>query len=205
MFYGPQIESEIRKACEDHKLSSINHLKFRSLKQRVLFLDKILQQHPIEDSAQRGDLISSIIEARPSDRVTTRLIDNSSRSRPWYSFLPFMGQNASDAELKKLNDDVSDISDAEFLEALPEIVAREPLLNEFVHLALRFAHEDLSRSVSAKAKYLSGRIRQIQMDACMKQIRYSAESQKARDVRNRQLEFMDSLAHSSRTASRYLA
>lgn len=184
----PEI-SEILDKVKAPNLYMNKSATFKTLKNRILLIDNILDQYRDVPLDKREEFITAILDtgytrsmASQPKGVTQRVVHLFTRLF-----------SSSDQHLADANEAASLVDDVEFFACLSDIVKREPLLADSALRARKLAHENFTRIRSKEMKKLKAHIRSIQEDECKKQIKREVESQQMQDILNARVNLLETL------------
>ncbi|KAI0959615.1 hypothetical protein AcW1_004397 [Taiwanofungus camphoratus] len=154
---------------------------FKVVKERILIIHHILDQHRDVSVETRAELIEAILETgHTKDPASQRKGFGERLLKAATGF--FSMSDSPDRRFADVKKMASSIDDITFFASLPDIVEREPLLTNCAEDAKKQAYSNFLRLITRRIKMLGARIRSIQEDECKKHIRQETDTQKSKDI-----------------------
>ncbi|TFK93593.1 hypothetical protein K466DRAFT_91996 [Polyporus arcularius HHB13444] len=186
LLYRP-IHDLLHATLEAEILNSVPSSVFRERKARLLALDLVLRDHPELTDQQREELLTRLLKSNsdvidlPTDALPSRPV----RNKGWHNLFGLLSDTPVSSSVTstrtiQLREDTLHMDDRIFLSCLGDFADRSPLLADDVGKIVELTHKHLSTAVSAKAKELSTKFHQIQLQTCHAQVRQEVEAEKTK-------------------------
>jgi len=157
---------------------------FQYSKERVIIAETFFDENPHLSDNDRRDLVAVIKDAGSSRMLKTRLKDWESSAGPpssWLSLTTLKSLFVSKEQTSKIVDDAArrsrDIKDLDFLVALPEMVIKEPVLEQFSQEVMKDAHAHFREFVERRLPRLYSRAHEIKQQMMYRQVELGEKKQ----------------------------
>ncbi|KAI0774120.1 hypothetical protein C8Q74DRAFT_810377 [Fomes fomentarius] len=192
------VQDTLKKAS---KLRSINHLKYKILKERILALDHLLVETPQLVDEQRVELVSNVLdngfEKGSSGPGGSWTIQMKGALNKYLGFSIF-GENAP-----RVPKAVLEVDDDAFLSEsyLSAIADRSPALAESVSKAVEHAQQHFRDVIQRETRSLLPNIQNIQRNGCRSQIDSKVEAEKTQRLEELRVQLLKELMSSMSSVS----
>jgi hypothetical protein len=182
-----EIQLALSDADREDKFTSISTPAYKRLKERLYIIDQILCSPALEhNEAMIPNFIKAALEADDIKKLAKMVAkqDGELSTLGWMGWVAsgigkmLGGSDQLEGKLADLRTHAKNLPDVVFLQELPLIVDRQPLLFDAATRVNQSAREHLLQAIAHRKKSLVARIEQIQEKESKK--RYTAEAQAMR-------------------------
>jgi len=181
--FFPEIQKQLDIASKE-ALGKVANPSFQYSKERVVIAETFFNENPHLSENDRRELITLIKDVGSSRMLKSRLRDWESSvggSSSWISLSTLKSLFVSKEQTSRIVEDAArrsrDTKDLDFLAALPEMVFREPLLEQFAQEAVKDAHAHFREFMKQRLPKLYSRAQDIKQQAMYRQVELGEKKQ----------------------------
>lgn len=171
----------LARARNYKKIHEIGNKEFRNLKERALLVNKAMEDHLDKSDEERYSMADKILQLDDSN-VHRTFNASSSAAKGWKTLLPQLlldrlpsrWQENPEESLRGAYE-ARQQTDAEFLQRLPAMIDKQPLLTEIATNALEAAHDYIRQTVARKVTSTIHEMRATQEKELMQQYKQEAQ------------------------------
>ena len=181
--FFPDIQKQLDITCKE-VLGKVANPSFQYSKERVVIAETFFNENHHLSENDRREIIALIKDVGSSRMLRSRLKDwegSAGGSSSWLSISTLKTLFTSKEQTSRIVDDAArrsrDIKDLDFLAALPEMVFREPLLEQFAQEALKDAHAYFREFMRQRLPRLYSRAHDIKQQVMYRQVELGEKKQ----------------------------
>ncbi len=186
----PEFARELQDNMDQKDLVSISSLSFVSKKNKILVARCIVMNSVRSTHDQRRQAIENILSSEKLEDT----ISSMQRPRGPFSFITSLLRSNKPVKVAEyLANKNMDLTDAQFLSSLDEILGQEPLLQEAITNVVELAEGYFQRKIDSIVNDLVHRAVKAQESVCKLQIDRDAESRQETRQKDSRKQFIDDI------------
>lgn len=186
----PEFARELQDNMDQKDLVSISSLSFVSKKNKILVARCIVMNSVRSTHDQRRQAIENILSSEKLEDT----ISSMQRPRGPFSFITSLLRSNKPVKVAEyLANKNMDLTDAQFLSSLDEILGQEPLLQEAITNVVELAEGYFQRKIDSIVNDLVHRAVKAQESVCKLQIDRDAQSRQETRQKDSRKQFIDDI------------
>ncbi len=184
----PSFRGELDKMLDHKSLQSVTPASFQTLKRKILVVRCMERESSLTEDV-RQEVVTKIFSTDKEDSLSSLQKDSPQGLLSFVasSFTSLFRSDKPMSESRYLSEQKMDMTDAQFLSSLEEILGDEPLLQESITNVLEIVNAYFQKNIGNMLKKLIGRASVVQEQSCKVQINRAAQSrQEKREIRSRE-------------------